>query len=353
MLIKPRYTFKDLSLWTRWETLGFTVYNLAITGLYSLLGLTFLHLPWAPITIIGTAVAFIVSFQNNAAYGRIWEARQIWGGIVNTSRTWGVRVIHLVNAEYASAAPAAADIEAHRKVLIYRHIAWLTALRHAMRQIKPWEVYGHSKSNREWAEQMCIPEQQSTLEADLTPYLSPEEKREVLSRTNKAAAVLNLQARHLQTLKGTGLLWEFSLLEMHGLLTECLTLQGQSERIKNFPYPKQYASLSYYFVRIFILLLPFGAIPEFMDISQNLSAQHPLFSPYFVWLSVPFCVLASWVFYTMERIGRAGENPFEGTPNDVPISTLSRGIEIDLREMLGEHPEQIPKAYPALHDVQM
>ena len=353
MLIKPRYTFKDLTLWTRWETLGFTFYNLIVTSLYSLLGLTFLHLPWAPITVIGTAVAFIVSFQNNAAYGRIWEARKIWGGIVNPSRTGGVQVNHLVNTAHAHEPASEAELNTHRTALIYRHIAWLTALRHAMREIKPWEVYSHSKSNREWAEQMCIPEQQSTLESDLTPYLSPEEKREVLSRTHKATALLDLQAKHLQALKSKGLLWEFSLLEMHQLLAECLTLQGQSERIKNFPYPKQYASLSYYFVRIFILLLPFGAIPEFIDISQKLSAQHPLLSPYFVWLSVPFCVLASWVFYTMERIGRAGENPFEGTPNDVPISTISRGIEIDLREMLGERPEQIPRPYPTLHDVQM
>ena len=72
-----------------------------------------------------------------------------------------------------------------------------------------------------------------------------------------------------------------------------------------------------------------------------------------VWFAVPFSALMSWIFHVMERIGRVGENPFEGTANDVPISTMSRGIEIDLREMLGEPPESIPDPLPAMHGVQM
>ena len=54
----------------------------------------------------------------------------------------------------------------------------------------------------------------------------------------------------------------------------------------------------------------------------------------------------------MERIGRTGENPFEGTANDVPISTIARGIEIDLRQNLGEPKDEIPNQFPADYDVQ-
>ena len=79
----------------------------------------------------------------------------------------------------------------------------------------------------------------------------------------------------------------------------------------------------------------------------------PLISQYFIWAAIPFSVIVSWIFHTMERIGRAGENPFEGTANDVPISTISRGIEIDLRQMLDENDEMIPKQYPVLWDTQM
>jgi len=333
--------------------MAFLVYNAVITALYSAAGFSFLHLPWAPITIIGTAVAFIVSFQNNAAYDRIWEARKIWGGIVNTSRTWGMQTDAMISNHHALKPVSEEALQAYKKQLVYRHIAWLTALRHAMRTNKPWEVFANSGTNKEWIRKMNIPEQVSTLDADLTPYLSPAEKAHVLSKSNKSMAILNLQSTHLKELHEHGLVWEFSFLELQNLLEEMFTLQGKSERIKNFPYPKQYASLSYYFVRLFVLLLPFGAIPEFAKISTQLTPTFPLFAPYFVWFSVLFCVLASWVFYTMERIGRAGENPFEGTANDVPISTIARGIEIDLREALGEDKESIPKQFAEHFDIQM
>lgn len=62
----------------------------------------------------------------------------------------------------------------------------------------------------------------------------------------------------------------------------------------------------------------------------------------FIWLTVPASVMVSWVFFTLEKIGDYSENPFEGTGNDVPITTMSRGIEIDLRDMLNE--EDLPSA---------
>ena len=84
-----------------------------------------------------------------------------------------------------------------------------------------------------------------------------------------------------------------------------------------------------------------------------LLADYPLISNYFIWIAVPFCATVSWIFHTMKRIGIVGENPFEGSPNDVPISTISRGIEIDLRQMLDENSETIPEPYPETGHVQM
>ena len=140
---------------------------------------------------------------------------------------------------------------------------------------------------------------------------------------------------------------------MQAAIQELFELQGKSERIKNFPYPRQYATLSYDFVRLFLLFIPFAAIPEFARIGDRLTESGSVAGPWFVWLAVPFSVVMSWIFYVMERIGRVGENPFEGTVNDVPISTMSRGIEIDLREMLGEDPDHIPKPMPPTYGVQM
>jgi putative membrane protein len=297
-------------------------------------------------------VAFVVGFQNNAAYGRIWEARKIWGGIVNSSRSFAMLAKDVVTNEYTEEKMDEEEIKNHIKVLVYRHIAWLTALRHSMRQSRPWEVFFKHKSNREWGDIVHIPERELTMEEELEPYLSKEEKKLVLGKTNTAATVLFLQSSHLRRLKERGVIWEFSFLEMESILREFFTFQGQSERIKNFPYPRQYATLGHLFVWLFILFLPFGVIPEFDKIGLRFAESSPLISQYFVWGAIPFCVLVSWVFHTMERIGRVGENPFEGSANDVPISTISRGIEIDLREMLGEKSEDIPEPFPVILNIQ-
>jgi len=353
MYTKRIYPILGMMKWTKWETMLFFVIALIPTILFEVFELTWLQIPWTPIALVGTALAFVIGFQNNAAYGRIWEARKIWGGIVNTSRTWGMKVKVMVTNEYSDS-PVSKDIlQKEIKTLTYRHIAWMTALRHAMRQKKPWEVFMNHKSNREYENQMHIPERINSLEDELTPYLSAEEKEYVLSKGNKQTTILNLQSEHLKKLKEKGLVWEFSFLELENVLEELFTLQGKSERIKNFPYPRQYATIGHYFVWIFILVLPFGVIPEFEGIGDTLLSDFPLIGKYFIWAAIPFSVIVSWIFHTMERIGRAGENPFEGTANDVPISTISRGIEIDLRQMLDENNEDIPEQYPVMWDAQM
>jgi putative membrane protein len=295
----------------------------------------------------------MVGFQNNAAYDRIWEARKIWGGIVNTSRTWGMKVQEMINNQYASSPVELEDLKKEKKKLIYRHIAWMTALRYAMRQRKPWETSHLSRSNRKWADLLHIPEKISSLEDNLMLYLSAEEEEYVLSKSNKQTAILYLQSKHIGQLKEKGIIWEFSFLELENVLGELFIHQGKSERIKNFPYPRQYASLAYYLVKLFVVLLPFGIVSEFADIAKYISIDHPSVGSYFIWLSVPFCACVSWAFHIMERMARIGENPFEGGPNDVPISTISRGIEIDLREMLDENKNDIPGQFPEDQNVQM
>lgn len=353
MLTKVRYSAKEMLHWTRIETFGFLLYASVIAVLYIVLKLTFLNVPWTPVALIGTAVAFIVGFQNNAAYGRIWEARKIWGGIVNTSRTWGMKTKDMVTNEYCDSPLPEGELKNHKKNLVYRHIAWMTALRHAMRQRKKWEAFDRYRTNREWANRIHIPERITSLGDDLLLYLEPHEWEYVMQKNNKAAALLYLQSNHIRELKEKKAIWEFAFLELENVLEELFTLQGKSERIKNFPYPRQYATLSHGFVWIFLLLLPFGLIPEFVKISEDLSQNFPVAGHYFAWLSVPFCVTVSWVFNTMQRIGTVGENPFEGSANDVPISTIARGIEIDLRQLMDEDPEIIPGQFPEERSVQM
>ena len=353
MLTKPRYTVRDMAQWTRWEATFFLAYAGVVAALFHLLGMPFFRVPWAPLAVIGTAVAFIVGFRSNSAYGRIWEARQIWGGIVNDSRTFGMKVEAMVTNANAQAPVSDEELRAERRTLVHRHIAWLAALRYAMRGPRKWEEFEKHKTNREWSLSMHIPERLNPLENELRLYLPEEEVEYVLGKSNRATALLYLQSRHLTRLKDQGLVWEFSFLELQNLLQNLFQGQGKSERIKNFPYPRQYATLSFYFVWVFIALLPLAVVPEFAAVGTEMLPEWPRVGWYFTWLAVPFCGVISWIFHVMERIARVGENPFEGSANDVPISTISRGIEIDLRQMLDEEPSGIPGPHPEVHDVQM
>jgi putative membrane protein len=342
MYTKSKYSAKDMVFWTRHETVLLTLIALVPVVAFEFLDQKWLHLPWLPIAVVGTAVAFIISFQNNASYDRVWEARKIWGGIVNTSRAWGFAAKDFVTSQFTEDEVASSDLKAIHGELIRRHIAWLTALRHSMRQPRPWEDALQHPTNKEWADMIGVREHRHTLEEELEGNMPADELAYVLSKSNKPAQVLALQSRRLRELRERDLIEDFRHMEMQNLLNELVALQGKSERIKNFPYPRQYASLNSYFMWIFVLLLPFGVMFEFDKIGSALTASYPILGRYFVWLSVPFSVLVMWVFHTMERIGRVSENPFEGTPNDVPITTIARGIEIDLREMIDQDPSEIP-----------
>ena len=185
------------------------------------------------------------------------------------------------------------------------------------------------------------------------PLIKQERKHLFFIKKNKANAILTLQSKHIRELKEIGLIWEFSFLELENVLKEFFNLQAKSERIKNFPYPRQYATLSYDFVNLFIFLLSLGVVQGFSEIGTKLVEHSPNIGQYFVWLTTPFSALVSWIFNTMQRIGTTGETPFEGSANDVPITTMARGIEIDMREMLDEDQTSIPEPHPAVYDIQM
>ena len=349
MYVQRRFDFKSVLIWTKREIIFFTIFATAITILYELLNIKWLQVPLAPVALVGTAVAFMVGFQNNAAYDRIWEARKIWGGIVNTSRSF---VITLKDSFYMHRAEAKKDESEEVKIITHRHIAWLTALRYAMRTKKQWETdYKTGGVNDKFY--YNVPEHTTPIEDELKPYLSEEDFQYVMSKDNKPNAIINLQSMHLRRLTDEKKLWDFTLLNLQQMLQELTALQGKSERIKNFPYPKQYGSIGYHFVHIFMWLLPMAIIPAFALMGLTIAKTNPFIGDYFVWLNIPFTVIVIWVFNTMLRIGLAGENPFEGSPNDVPISNISRGITRDILQIIEEDPENIPEAFENLNHIEM
>ncbi|MGI9531553.1 bestrophin family protein [Lutimonas sp.] len=350
MHIKKYYSSLEMAIWTRFDTFIFLFIILAWVTAYYFLDLSWLRIPWTPLALIGTAVAFVIGFQNNAAYDRIWEARKIWGGIVNASRTFGTFTQDMVDNEHAKVSLDEKSLQDEIRILTYRHIAWMTALRYSMRESKPWETSVNHRTNREWG--MIPPEKVSNLEDELTCLISRSDLDYVMSKGNKQTAMLYLQSHHLKKLKLQGNMWEFSFLELENVIKELFSLQGKSERIKNFPYPRQFATLNHFFMWIFVLLLPLALVPQFADIGAKIGSDHSIIGNLFIWLSVPMYVIVSWIFHTMERMGRTGDNPFEGTANDVPISNIARAIEIDLRQNLGESGEEIPVQFPTTKHTQ-
>ena len=349
MYIQRRFPFKNVLVWTKRELFFFIILATVITIFYELLGIKWLQVPLTPVGLIGTAVAFMIAFQNNAAYDRIWEARKIWGGIVNASRSL---IITTKDSFYMHRVESNKDETDIIKVITNRHIAWLTALRYAMRTKKSWEATYQSIHKKAIFE-YNVPEFKTSLEEEIQPYLSKEEYDHVMSKDNKPNAIISLQSKHLRALTDEKKLWDFTLLNLQQILQELTALQGKSERIKNFPYPKQYASIGYHFVHIFMWLLPMTIIPAFARMGLEIANTNPFIGTYFVWLNIPFTVIVIWVFNTMLRIGLAGENPFEGSPNDVPISNIARGITRDILQIIDEDPEKIPEPFININNIDM
>ena len=160
---------------------------------------------------------------------------------------------------------------------------------------------------------------------ELQHFLPAAEHDRLVGYVNTATQIINEQSRDLVQLRERGLIEDFRHMELVGLLKSFYTNQGKNERIKKFPLPRQYANMSRYFIAIFIMFLPFSMIPELMKIGQ-----------YGLWLSVPITALIGWIYVMMEVIADYTENPFQGMANDIPMMSLCRTIEIDLKEMLGE-----------------
>lgn len=189
MYVGRTYKLSHFILWRRYTILVFALWSGLITLMYKLLGYGWIAIPWLPVALLGTAVTFIVSFKNNALYGRLWEARKIWGAIVNDSRSWGIMARDFVTAHRASTPIAESELKGIHKRLLYRHIAWLTALRYQLRQSKSWETTS-SKANSEYRRKYFrVPDYKGDLPQRLSGYLSEQELEAVLEKANPGPSV--------------------------------------------------------------------------------------------------------------------------------------------------------------------
>lgn len=125
MFVRRNLTKDHLITWLPRNIIVLLIFNSIVAYAYALLDQP-VELPWLPVSVVGTAVAFFIGFKNNQAYDRVWEARKIWGGIVNDSRTWGMRINNFVRPKENIPSN---DLKAIKRRLIRRHIAWMYAHR--------------------------------------------------------------------------------------------------------------------------------------------------------------------------------------------------------------------------------
>lgn len=328
MIVSKGVSFIKIIQWSWLHILWLLLFSSGITALYYF-NILNIAIPWLPISVIGTAVAFFVGFKNNQAYDRMWEARKIWGGIINNSRKWGMQVDgYLANTFNKDISEE--KLNEIKKKLIHRHIAWVYFHREQLLVPTNWEHInqkgrGAKKADR-YQKKFGIGLIEDELkELDLSKLISAEELNRLKKTKNISTQLINEQSQELTELRNQSIIDDFRHIDLMQTLSSFYDLQGKNERIKKFPLPRQYANTSRYFVGIFLLLFPFSMIPELIAIGEL-----------GFWLSIPITALVGWVYVMMEVVGDYTENPFQGMANDIPMLSLCRTIEIDLREILKE-----------------
>ena len=139
MITEKRITFRRLFRFSGHHFIWIMPWSTIPVLIFEFTDLHWLVVPWLPISLVGTAVAFYLGFKNNSSYDRLWEARKIWGAIINTSRSWGSYVKGFITDQYVTSPFGEQELHSIKKRLIYRHIAWLYTLRNQLLEVAPWE----------------------------------------------------------------------------------------------------------------------------------------------------------------------------------------------------------------------
>lgn len=236
-----------------------------------------------PITIGGfliTAISLLLSFKLSQSYDRWWEARKIWGEIVNDSRSL---VVQLKNF--------AGDNE---KEIInrmgLRQIAWCFSLSQSLR------------------------EQNATQNID--SFISENEITDIQKESNVPLAILDIQANDLAKLQQKKAINDYQQVQLDSTLVRLCASMGKAERIKNTAFPKTYRHTLYIFIYITIITLSFS-LTEMMSM-----------------IEIPIIMFISIPFFLLDKIAKNIQDPFENRPTDTAMTSISRTIEINIKQQL-------------------
>ena len=278
------------------------LYDLAVVVAYKVLHWNWVALPHIPLTLFGSAIGIIVAFRNQSSYARWWEARTLWGAVINNSRSWARQVTTVM---MPLSDGEAGELKVVQRRLVYQQIAYAYALRQHLRGLEPWEL--------------------------LKPLLSEQELSQLREERNVPLAIQQQMSALLRQCQLRGWLDIAHWRALDANLDDLVDAQGGTERIKNTPMPKQYDYFPQLFVQMYSLMLPLALV-------TNMGWYTPLGS-----------TLVGFIFLALDKIGRDLEYPFDNTVYDVPMTSLTTTIEINLRQLLGE--SALPDSEKPVHGV--
>lgn len=250
-------------------------------------------LPTLPVSIpvfLGTAISLILSFNLNQSYERWWEARKIWGAIVNDSRTLIIQMRSFAGA---------GNDELIRR-MAYRQIAWNYCLGQSLRGSDPF--------------------------LNMDKYLSAAELAELSAHQNKPLALLDMHSRDLKRLKESGQLEVFHHVQLDSTIVRLCDSMGKAERIKSTVFPTTYSLFLHALIYIFITLL-----------SVSLSEIDGGFE-------IPLLIIISVPFLLLERTAKDMQDPFSGYATDTPVTSIANTIEVNLKQLVND--PDLPAALP-------
>ncbi len=262
-----------------------TVVAIAVTYIELYYNIQEYTLTTTPFTLIGVALGIFLGFRNNAAYDKFWEGRKLWGALVNTSRNLTRQVCCVLDAPHD-----ANELQHFQEMFVKRLIAFAHALRCHLRNENP--------------------------ASDIQQFLSLEDYDRVIESTHRPLAILQQLGCDLAIARDRAWLHESSFPFMDAQLNELSNILGACERIKHTPIPFSYSVLIHRIVASYCLFLPFGLV-------ETTGVLTPI---------VVF--LISYAFFELDAIGDEIENPFGLQPNDLPLTAISRNIEINLLELI-------------------
>lgn len=306
MILRKIFNPLAVARYMRWELAVSTLLSVSVYLLYHAGGLEKVSLPFSVAAILGSALAIFIAFRNNNAYNRWWEARTLWGGIINNSRIFARQIIANANHALSSGKASVEQIADYKKEMVYRQIAFAHSLRLHLRGQNSFEEFGH--------------------------LLSKAEFEQVTEKQNIPNYLLFIQGIRIKEGMNAEMLGAFDNISLEPTLAGLNNFQGACERIKNTPLLRQYHFFTQLFLLVFMAVLPFSLIAEFNK--MGIPA-----------LMIPLGILISFVFGVMGKVGEVNEDPFENRITDIPMSALCNTIERDLKEMLGE--QNLPQKHAA------